>query len=168
MSVRPANFVDIPRLVDIMVEAHATSRDAALTTFDEIAAKQLLAQSIQRHGQLNYMGSLVLVAERDNEVTGFVIGIIDLVYPCLKELKVTDLLFIVTEQIDPRDARDIVLALIRWAEDNPKVIKILLGATDDATDWTRVAGLYTGAGLEQCGGLYRIDFTEPRQQAEGS
>ncbi len=158
MSVRAAQFVDIPRIVEIMADAHQRSRDAESTTFDEIEAKQLLVRSIQRHGQTNYMGSLVLVAERDRIVRGFVIGILDLVYPCLKELKVTDLLFIIGKGSAPGDARDMVLSLIEWGRNNPKVIKLLIGVTDDVSDWTRTAKLYESAGLEQCGGLFRIEF----------
>ena len=158
MSIRAALFSDIPRIVEIMADAHKRSRDAARTTFDDVEAKQLLVRCIQRHGQSNYMGSLVLVSTHDDLVQGFVIGILDQVYPCLKELKVTDLLFIFSEGADPRDARKMVLALIEWGRDNPKVVKVLLGITDDVTDWTRVAKLYKGLGLEQCGGLFRIEF----------
>ncbi len=105
MSTRAARFSDIPRIAEIMEDAHKLSRDAEVTTFDDLEAKQLLVRCIQRHGQINYMGSLVLVAERKGAVTGFVIGILDQVYPCLKELKVTDLLFIVLPDSDPRVSR---------------------------------------------------------------
>lgn len=158
MTVRAAQFVDIPQIVEIMTDAHARSRDAERTTFDEIEAKQLLLRCIQRHGHTNYMGSLVLVSERGGKVRGFIIGILDLVHPCLKELKVTDLLFIVSEGADPRDAYRMVRELIAWGRKNPKVIKVLLGATDDIVDWTRVGRLYETVGLEQCGGLFRASL----------
>lgn len=165
MSIRAAKYADIPNIVAIMAAAHARSRDADCTTFDEIDAKQLLLRSIQRHDHKNYMGSLVLVSERDGTVKGFIIGILDLVYPAIKELKVTDLLFIFEDGADPRDAREMVLALIEWGRNNPKVVKVLIAVTDDVGDWTRVANLYKATGLEQCGGLFRIDFdrSEPLQ-----
>ena len=168
MSVRTALFSDIPAIVKIMAQAHQRSRDAVRTTFDEIEAKQLLFRSIQRHGHSNYMGSLVLVSQSHDVLKGFVIGILDLVYPGLKELKVTDLLFIFNEGADPRDAREMLLALIDWGRNNPKVVKVLLGITDDVTDWSRVGNLYKGVGLEQCGGLFRIEFDRTEQRkAEG-
>ncbi|KKL73347.1 hypothetical protein LCGC14_2075840, partial [marine sediment metagenome] len=149
MTVRAANFSDIPDIVGIMEDSHRSSRDAELTTFDEIEAKQLLVRCIQRHQQ-NYMGSLVLVAERKGVVMGFVIGILDQVHPCLKELKVTDLLFMMLAGADPRDGRAMAQQLILWGQNNPKVIKALLGTTDDMTDWERVGKMYEGVGLEQC------------------
>ena len=163
MTVRTANFADIPQIVDIMVASKLTSRDAAITTFDDVEAKQLLVRCIQRHGHMNYMGSMVLVSENAEGLTGFVIGIFDQVYPCIKELKATDLLFLVTPSIDPRDTRKMVVSLVRWAESNPKCIKIMLGATDDATHWEVVGKLYEHAGLEQCGGIYRKDIDQTQQ-----
>ncbi len=168
MTVRAANFSDIPDIVGIMEDSHRSSRDAELTTFDDIEAKQLLVRCIQRHRQINYMGTLVLVAERKGVVMGFVIGILDQVHPCLKELKVTDLLFIMLQGSDPRDARAMVQQLILWGRNNPKVIKILLGATDDMTDWERVGKMYEGVGLEQCGGFFRHEYDRNEfREAEG-
>lgn len=164
MSVRTAKFADIPRITDIMADAHRRSRDGDRTTFDEQQAKQLLARSIQRHGQTNYMGSLVLVSERGGVVRGFVIGILDQVYPCLKELKVTDLLFIFDEGAEPRDAGKMIAELTRWGRNNPRVIKVLLGITDDLVDWRRAGTLYERAGLEPCGGFYRIEFDRSEQR----
>ena len=114
MSIRAARFTDIPRIVEIMEDAHERSRDVARTTFDEVDAKQLLLRSIQRHGHMNYMGSLVMVCEYNGIVRGFIIGIIDLVLPGLKEYKVTDLLFLVGQGAAPGDARDMVQAVIEW------------------------------------------------------
>lgn len=170
MTVRAANFMDIPSIVAIMADGHARSRDADRTTFDEVEAKQLLLRSIQRHGQNNYMGSMVLISETDGVVKGFIVGILDQVYPCLKELKVTDLLFIFSEGADPRDAREMIRTLTVWGRHNPKVVKVLLGITDDVSDdWTRVAALYKSVGLEQCGGLFRIEFDRSEQlQARAS
>ncbi len=158
MSIRAANFSDIPDIVGIMEDSHRSSRDAECTTFDVQQAKQLLVRSIPRHGQHNYMGSLVLVAARKGVVMGFVIGILDQVYPCLKELKVTDLLFIVLPDSDPRDARAMVQQLVEWGRNNPRVIKILLGCTDDVIDWQMAAKMYEGVGLEQCGGIFRMNY----------
>ena len=158
MSVRSALFSDIPRIAEIMYDGHQRSRYAECTTFDEVEAKQLLVRCIQRHGQNNYMGSLVMVSESDGIVKGFIIGILDQVYPCLKELKVTDLVFILQPGADPRDARKMLLRLIKWGERNPKVVEIMLGITDAIGDWRRVATMYEQANFEPCGGLFRIGF----------
>lgn len=158
MSVRDAKFVDIPAIVELMAEAHARSRYAGYTTFDEIEAKQLLLRCIQRHRHKNYLGSLVLVSHRGEDVTGFMVGILDQVYPALKELKATDLLIYLRDGADPRDFPEMVTALIDWARSNPKVVQVLLGVTDAIIDWKRVVPIYERACMVECGGLFRIDF----------
>ena len=165
MTVRAALFSDIPDIVEVMIDGHKRSRYAETTTFDEIEAKQLLVRCIQRHGQQNYMGSLVLVSQNKNgELKGFIIGILDQVYPCLKEFHVTDLVFIFETGADPRDAMEMVLRLIRWGERNPKVVEVMLGCTDSIIDWRRVGAMYEQAGFEPCGGLYRMEY----DRAEGA
>ena len=159
MSVRIAKFADIPDIVGVMIDGWKRSRYRDDTTFDEIEAKQLLVRCIQRHGQQNYMGSLVLVSQnKSGELKGFIIGILDQVYPCLKELKVTDLVFIFKHGADPRDAREMLLRLTRWGERNPKVAEIMLGITDSIGDWKRVAAMYEQTNFEPCGALFRIGF----------
>ncbi len=158
MTVRAALFSDIPRIAEVMRDAHLRSRYADCTTFEEIECKSLLMRSIQRHGHNNYMGSQVLVSETGGIVKGFIIGILDQVYPGLKELRVTDLLFIFENGADPRDAREMLLRLIRWGERNPKVVEIMLGITDAIGDWRRVATMYEQTSFEPCGGLFRIGF----------
>jgi hypothetical protein len=169
MAVRRANFVDIPRIVAISREAHERSIYANNATFDEIQTKQLCARSIQRHGHTNYCGTLVLVSETSSVVHGFIIGLLDLVYPVLKELVATDLLFIGDDSADPRDAIKMVREVIRWAEGNPKVIEVHLGVTDAVNgDWQRVGALYEHLGLVQCGGMFRMVFDRSEQMERAS
>lgn len=156
MSVRAAKFVDIPSIAKISEEAHRRSIYASMTTFDDVLCKQLCARSLQRHAQHNYGGTLFLVSETDGEVRGFIIAMLDLVYPCVEELMVTDLIFIFAENANPRDAAQMIRRIIHWAEINPKVIEVHLGVTDViGGDWKRVARLYERLGLEQCGGMFR-------------
>lgn len=155
MSVRSAKFQDIPALVAVWADGHARSRYADTATLDRDEAKGYLMQAIQRHGHRNQGGSLVLVAETDGVIEGFVIGLLDAVYPAMKELRATDLLFICSERVAARDPRTMVQQIIAWAEDNPKVIEVLLGVTDAIGDWSRTAKLYERMGLTQCGGMFR-------------
>src|SRR5690606_34787679 len=104
MSVRDAKFIDIPRLAQLMEQAHKRSIYAKTATFDLVEAKRLAAQAIQRHGHTNNGGSLVLVSEQNGIVEGFMIGMLDNVYPCLAELMATDLLFIFSDHANPHDA----------------------------------------------------------------
>jgi len=155
-------------MVGIMERAQQRSRYADVTTFDEVEAKQLLVRSIQRHGHQNYMGSMVLVSETKDEIRGFIVGILDQVYPAVKELRVTDLLILFEDGADPRDFPKMVLELVEWGRNNLKVVDIFLGVTDAIVDWERVSPIYEKIGLVQCGGLFRMTFDRSMQQkAEG-
>ncbi len=156
MTIRTANFSDIPAMVKIMARDHQRSRYSHCT-FDEVEAKQLLVRSIQRHGHMNYMGSLVLVSETNGVVKGFVVGILDQLYPAIKELKATDLL-ILMEGTDPRDFPEVLARLCEWGGSNPKVVQVMLGITDALIDWELAKPYYERAGFRQCGGLFRLDF----------
>ena len=159
MTVREAKFVDVPAIARLMQDAHSRSIYAEVATFDLVEAKQLVVRALQRHGHQNNGGSLVLVSEKEGDVAGFIIGVLDNVYPCLKELVATDLLFIYSEDADGRDASRMIKQLIQWAEDNPKVIEIHLGVTSAINDWERTAKLYKRLGLEQCGAMFNKRIT---------
>lgn len=168
MSVRAANFSDIPQIVEIMRRGHARSRYAELAEFDSDEAKQLLVRSIQRHGHMNYMGTMVLVSESRDKLRGFIVGIIDQVYPAMTGFKITDLLILFEDGADPRDYPAMIDALMVWGQANPKVVEIMLGVTDAIIDWNRVTPIYTKAGLDQCGGLFRATFDrQTEKKAEG-
>ena len=166
MTIRAANFVDIPALVALGAEAHESSIYGAISTYDKETAKQLCARSMQRHGHNNYGGTLVLVSEVDGEVKGFIIAILDQVYPCVEDLSVTDLIFTGTEGMPPRDAIAIIDQVIAWGEANPKVVEIHMGVTDaiKGQDWQRVGKLYERKGLAQCGGMYRRIIDRNQQE----
>ena len=162
MTVRVAKFVDIPAIVALGAVMHQNSIYGPISTYDKETAKQLCARSMQRHGHMNYGGTMFLVSETDGEVRGFIIGILDQVYPCVEDLSVTDLFFASTDDMKPRDAITMIKKIIAWGYDNPKVVEIHLGVTDAISgEWTRVGKLYEHLGLVQCGGMYRkiIDRT---------
>ena len=65
MTVRDANFADIPQIADLLVEAHGRSRYAGTDVqVDVREAKALLSRSIQRHGG-ERIGSVFLVRQSD-------------------------------------------------------------------------------------------------------
>ncbi len=167
MTVRVANFADIPAIVAIGADAHKRSIYGPISTYDPEMGKQLCARSIQRHGHHNYGGTLVLVSEIDDAVRGFIIAILDQVYPCVEELMVTDLFFVGDDDMDPRDAITMIKKVIAWGEANPKVIEMHMGVTDAITGeaWTRVGQIYEHLGLVQCGAMYRMIFDRTLQEA---
>lgn len=159
MSVRAAKFQDIPGIVAVMESAHKRSIYAETGTFDEAEAKHMVLQAIHRHGHENLGGSLVLVSEDDDgKVVGFIVGVLDVVYPGLKELMATDLLFIMDTGADPRDAASMLKQMTGWAQNNPKVIELHLGINNAIGNWERTAKLYQRLGLQQCGAMFRREF----------
>lgn len=156
--IRPAKFSDITGVIEVMQDAHRRSVYADSAEFDREDAKQLMARSIQRHGHKNMGGTLVMVSEVNGNIEGFMVAMLDQVYPCLKQMVATDLLFILTEKADSRDARAMLKAIEEWAQDNPKVIELRLGVMDAITDWQRTAKLYRRLGFEQCGGIFNKRF----------
>ncbi len=166
MTVRVARFVNIPAIVAIGAYAHERSIYGPISTYDPEMGKQLCARSMQRHGHQNYGGTLVLVSETAGEVRGFIIALLDQVYPCVEELCVTDLLFTGTEDMEPRDAITMIKQVIAWGEANPKVVEVHLGVTDAmmGEEWTRVGKIYEHLGLVQCGGMYRMIFDRTLQE----
>lgn len=158
MSIRAAKFADIPRVIEVLREASERSIYARTAEFDRELTRQMLARAMNRHGHHNNGGSMVMVSEKEGVVEGIMVGILDSVYPVFRELMVTDLLFVFSEQAPARDARDMIRALIQWAESNPKVIEIHLGVTSAVGDWERTGKLYERLGLERCGAMYRREI----------
>ena len=156
MAVRDAKFVDIPGIVEVMRRALDRSIYKDTGTFDEADSKQMLLQALHRHGHTNIGGSLVLVSEdSEGEITGFIIGALDTVYPGLKELMATDLLFILDENAAPRDATKMLKRLVEWAQSCAKCIEIHLGVNGAISDYERVGKLYERFGFKRCGAMYR-------------
>lgn len=164
MSVRAAKFADIPRLAELLQESYHRSIYAGKATFDLMEAKRLCSTAIQRHGHTNLGGSLVLVSDKDGIVEGLLIGLLDNVYPCLKELVATDLMFVLSERADPHDGVKMAKRVIEWARGNPKVIEVHLGVTGTVGNWERVAQLYERLGLERCGAMFRMEFDRTSTQ----
>lgn len=159
MAVREAKFQDVPGITRVTQAAHRRSIYAENCTFDEQGFKQLVLQSMHRHGHKNIGGSLVLVSEDDDgNVVGFLMGVLDCVYPGLKELMATDLLFIMEKGASPADAAKMLKQLVGWAEDNPKVVEVHLGVNNAIGNWERTAKLYNRLGLTQCGAMFRREF----------
>lgn len=157
--IRSAKYVDIPRLVEIIESQHGKTYYAHNTAIDPVMAKQFLVQCIQRHGHINYGGCLVLVSEKAGIVEGFIIGVLDQIYPVSPALRATDLFFLLTDQAPKTDAVKMIKRVVAWGESCPKVVEVFLGVSDVLGDWLNTAKLYETLGLHQCGGLFRRELS---------
>lgn len=154
MSVRPARFGDIPALYALMEEMHGRSIYRDVDEIDERECKRLFMGCIQRHGQTNEGGCLVLVAERDGKVEGFIIGMLDRLYHVGRKLVATDLFFYVSERGDPRDAGRLLDEMIAWAAGAKNVVAIRPGITDAIDPDCRARALYERRGFRKAGVIY--------------
>lgn len=154
--IRPAKFVDIPRMVDLLCTAHAESKYAARMGVSRKAAHTLLQQAVQRHGGQHEGGTLVMVAEKGGEVEGLMVGTLNRVYFIGDKLEAQDVFLFVTPQADKRDASRLLDAYLEWADGNPKVDfeDVKLSHTDALPGAERVAKLYAKKGFRRCGAIY--------------
>ena len=156
MTVRDANFADIPQIADLLVEAHGRSRYAGTDVqVDVREAKALLSRSIQRHGGERIGSTLVLVAQRDSFVTGVLVGVLDRFLGIETRMVASDLFFVCSPLVEPRDPERMLETFESWALQNPNVFEILLGAHDAVVDPERVARLYERRGFRRCGYLFK-------------
>ena len=153
--IRPARFGDVPGIFALFQEMYRASPYVGQDAIDERHTKALIVSSIQRHGALSDGGTLVLVSECEGVIKGFVIGILDRVYHIGTKLMATDLFTFNSPDGDPRDGLRLIDGLIAWAESNPAVIEIKLGAVDAVGDFERTAKVFRRRGLKQSGVIYQ-------------
>lgn len=154
MTVRPAQFVDIPALVLLLEEVHAASIYADRAGFNRQEARGVFTRAIQRHGHQTVGGGFVMVAEADGALEGFIVGYLDRLYHVLDGLMATDLFFICSERAHARSAGEMLDAFIEWAEGNKRVVEIRMGVTNAVGDWRRAGKIYQRRGFEQSGAMW--------------
>lgn len=154
--IRPARFVDIPRLLELAHEMHRLSRYARYEAGPAVEErfKKLAIRGIQAHGK----ATCLFVAEEEGKVEGFVLGIVDLVYHVLHERYATDLYLWASERAPPLAGVGLLEALEKWARSVPNVIELRLGSVSAIVDWHALEPLYKRRGFEQDGALYRKEI----------
>ena len=160
--IRSGRFGDIPRLTELFREMHARSKYATRATLDEKHVKSLIVQALQRHGATHDGGTWVKVAEVNDVVEGFIIGVLDRVYHIGVELMATDLFFYCSPRSDVKAAGELLDSLVGWAKENPKVVEVCCAMTDAIGDWERTMLLYRRHGFKTTGGMAEISFERTR------
>ena len=152
--IRPAKFGDIPRLAELLEQAHRRSKYANRTTVNIKEIKSLMMNAIQRHGLVSVGGSCVFVSEPNDMVDGFIAGMLDRVYHIGDKLSASDFFFYVAPDGSWDSASGLADAYIEWAQNIKDVIVIQLAATDVIQDYQRTAALYRRKGFAQTGVIY--------------
>lgn len=154
MITRRAQFADIPRLVELMQEAHGRSKYAERCRVDVDEVKQLFIGALQRDSVRGPGGSCVYVVQADGVVEGVILGMTERIYHFGDKLMATDVLFYVSERAGPRSALNLLAAFEGWASENPRIIEITLGISDVIDDPERLAKVYERRGYAYSGLMY--------------
>lgn len=156
--IRPATASDLPRLYDLLLEMQQKSKFAPDIEVDERAARSLLMTGIQRNGSQHDGGALLLVEERDEQVEGFIMGMLDRVYHIGTRLCANDIYLYCTEMAAKTAALKLAKGYIEWAMGNPKVAKIMLSWTDAlGVDGESIGRMYNGLGFHKVGEIWERD-----------
>lgn len=151
-TVRPATFSDIPSICILMELAHIESKYAEYRLDLNRKFKPLLMESI-RSGN-----GCVYVSLAGDNITGFIVGMIDDLYHVLHVKYASDMFFYALPS-DPRGFVALLDEFLGWAQQVPDVVRIRLGATNAVGDFHPVAKLYVKKGLTLEGEMYEMEVS---------
>lgn len=159
--IRDAKFTDIPAIVWLMQDALARSHYASggMGEIDVAEAKRMLVTAIQRHGHRTGGACWVQVAETSGIVTGLILGTLARVYSIGTKLYATDLFWITSPAVDPRDSIGLMRGMVKWAESCPNVVEIKCGTTQTINEDAGKAGkVLRRLGMAPYGEIYRKEI----------
>ena len=155
-TIRAARFGDVPAVYGLIADAHARSRFARFD-LQEKAAKALLVNAIQRHGGDTVGSTFLAVAEGEDGLEGFILGLLQPLYFVLDALEASDLFWIARPGADARTASRLLRAMHVWAEQAPRLGLIRQGTTDAVSDHRLSGRLLRRHGMAQRGLIFEKD-----------
>jgi hypothetical protein len=162
-ALRPARAIDVPAVVDILVERQQDSRFAGIVDVDVAHARKLLAQAAFRHGGTHDGGTFFMVAESDRSIEAFLLAALSRVLLVGDKLCAQDILLLSRRDLPARDAMRTTNRLIdeyvAWATANPRVADIHLSWSDTLPSGERIGALFARKGFIPCGQNYRRSDT---------
>ena len=151
--IRPARFVDIPRIKDLATGCWRRSRYAD-EPMSERRFREICVSSISEEA------ACLLVAEINGVVEGFLIGVTDWIYLFGKDRYATDAMLYVSHK--GRGAfPTLAQAFILWASRLPvkyRVKRVWLACTDAVSDPERTGKVYERMGLRRIGLIYEYEL----------
>jgi hypothetical protein len=152
--IRAAKMVDIPRIVDLLVEMQTRSKYAGSVDVDVPHAKKVIGAFIQRAPGSHDGGTLVKVVEHKGIVEGFIVGILDRIYGIGDKLVANDVFLHCTTKAPPGSVLGLFRSYVRWAEENPKVVEIKASWIDTLSGAEKVAVMYERLGFKKVGEIF--------------
>lgn len=160
-TIRPANFVDIPLIVDLARDALARSRFAAFANLDIMKVKANCIDCIhaQRPAPPEVGGPALFVAERDGRLDGCFLGTVTPLYFGTDAMVGSNVFFYVRHDALPSTAFRLLRAFEAWARAAPDLAMFRYGFSDAIGDPAQTARLFEATGCRQVGFIYEKENT---------
>lgn len=155
MLIRRAVPAEAPILTQLLVERHADTRYAGYVAIEQPLARKLIANAIHRHGGTHDGATFVMVAEGDDGIDAFVMGVLNRVYHVGTMLAAQDVFLIGRKECSPRALNGLMDAYIEWGLSNPRVFEVMASWIDTIPGAERMDAAYRRKGFTKCGAIYR-------------
>ena len=155
--IRPAKMQDIPAILNLLEDAHSRSIYADVCGIHCDTALGLLSQSVWGAKQ---QGSefFAHVAETDGTIEGLIIGMAVPLYLIGDKLMVSDLFWVCSENVDPKDPIRLMKAMIHWAQHKSDVVEVRCGATPVIQSPEKASKMLKHLGMQPYGEFFRMEI----------
>ncbi|WP_420411599.1 hypothetical protein [Roseibium sp.] len=148
-------MTDIPRLLEILADAHSRSIYADVCGIDRTRAKTLLMEVIRA----SFDGeAYAAVAEVQGQVEGFILGVEEPLYLIGDKSLVTDLFWVATSRVNPRDPRQLMAGMVEWGQTRPHAVEIRCGTTPVIQEPEKAARMLKRLGFKPYGQFSRLEI----------
>lgn len=154
--IRPAKSSDAFAIVEIIEERYPETRYAGKVSIDAKAARQIMAQAVQRHGGTTEGATFLMVSEREEVIEAFVLGGLQRVYMIGDKLAASDYFLMGRKDCDPRAMNGLIDAYLEWALGNPRVYEVGLSWSDAVPGTSAMNAVIERRGFAMCGTTYRM------------
>ena len=151
----PRSFADATDMLAIVRWAH--ERSLPNLTFDGAEANRVICSALQRHGFKSPSATWVQIAEnRDGDLTGFLLGALQPVNHCSKELAAVDLWWLAKPECSLRDFVGMMLSFVDFAKAHPRVAEVQSAPDDYSGRGEKAAQALEKIGFTRSGSIYRM------------
>lgn len=154
--IRNARHQDIPEIMRMLHEMHAASRYAGKVEISDKAADAQLMSAIAASGQKGPQGTLVILAEQDGKIVGFMLAVLDRIYGIGNKLWSYEQYLYVRPSAGVRPLLSLIDAYVAWASGIRAVIDIKLAWNDTLPGAERLEPLFDRKGFVKSGGIFEL------------
>lgn len=157
--IRLAQMTDLPRILELMIEAAGKSRYAQLGGVHRPYAKKFLQETLFLNGVTGESGTWVSVYVKDGTIEGFHIGMQQRIGLVGTRFEATDAQFYVSDRAGAFAFSGLLDSFFKWASRNPRIAIIRPGVTDMLDDIDRTAAIYERLGFRKSGHILELPIS---------